>query len=99
MCKQIETYNSKSHQFSVVKPFWPVHDSQTVTDAINKPKVGNKALSRITYDFSSLYTNMQYNKLKSVMRELISFCFKGGRKHIDVTHFSGTWTDDKYYTY
>ena len=84
----------------MVKPFWPVHDSQTVTDAINKPKVRNKALSIITYDFSSLYTNMQYNKLKSVMRELISFCFKGGRKHyIDVTNFSGTWTDDKYYTY
>ena len=71
-------------------------NNQSVIDAINIPKVGNKALSIVTYDFSALYSNKRHNKLKNVMRKLITFCFKGGRKqYIIVAAFSATWTDDK----
>ena len=33
-------------------------------------------------DISTLFTNMTYDKLKNVMRELISFCFKDGENSL-----------------
>ena len=39
-----------------------------------------KALPIRTYDSSTLFTRISFNKLKSVMRELINFYLKGGEK-------------------
>ena len=56
----------------------------------------NKALSIATYKFSTLYTNILQSKLKSVMRELINFCFKSGRKQfIPVRKFGAAGTEKK----
>ena len=56
----------------------------------------NKALSIATYKFSTLYTNTSQSKLKSVMRELINFCFKSGEKQfIAVRKFGVAETEKK----
>ena len=34
------------------------------------------------FDSSTLYTNAPYHKLKSVMGELIDFCFRKGDKNL-----------------
>lgn len=35
-----------------------------------------------TFEFSTLYTNFPFNKLRTVIRQLINFCFKSGRKSL-----------------
>ena len=81
--KQIESYiNSKSHYFSGVKSFRPVQNKEHVIDAINKVSViaqstFNKALLLATNEFSALFASIPHNKLKSKMRKLINFYFKG----------------------
>jgi len=56
----------------------------------------NNAHSIYTFDFSTLYTKIPHDKLKSVMRELINFCFKGGEnKYIAVNKFGARWVKEK----
>ena len=60
----------------------------TSGDTIEKLNNRNKKLSLVTYDFCILYAHIQSDKLKNVMRELISLCFKGRKKQfIAVTKF------------
>ena len=43
-----------------------------------------------------LFENIPHKKLKNVMKKLISFSFKGGKKQfIAATKFDVTWTDNK----
>ena len=72
---QIEYYNFKILYRSRLKKFWSAENNQTVTDARNKINSTNKAISIFTFDFFTLYTNIQHHKLKSVMREFIDSCF------------------------
>ena len=65
------------HYFSGVKSFWSIQNNQSVTEAIKKLNSRNKVLSIASYGFSTLDINIQQNKLKNVMRELITFSFKG----------------------
>ena len=45
-----------------------------------------------TFDFSTLYTNIAHHKLKSLMRELIKFCFNGDVKEfIGITRYGAIW--------
>ena len=57
------------HLFIV--PFSPVQKNQPVIDLISRLNVRNKALSTVTCDFFTVPTNIQHNKLKTIMRELI----------------------------
>ena len=72
---QIEHCNFKILYCSGLKKFWSAENNQTVTDALNKINSRNKAISIFTFDFITLYTNIQYCKLKSVMREFIDSYF------------------------
>ena len=94
--KQIENYNYKTHYYSSVKTFWPIQSNQAVLQAIDKINSRNKAVSITTFDFSTLYTNISHHKLKSVMSELINFCFNGGDKeYIGIYRGNGVWTNDQ----
>ena len=78
-CKQIDTYNSQSHSFSRIKTLWSLQSNQPVTVANNELNMKNKALSIVSYGFSTLYTNIPQVKLKNVIRELTNFWFKSGK--------------------
>ena len=94
--KQIENYNYKTYFYSGVKTFWSIQNNQPAINAINKLNSRNRAGSISTFDFSTLYTNIPHHKLKSVMSNLINFCFHGGDKeYIAVTNFGAIWTNDK----
>jgi hypothetical protein len=75
--RQIENYNKKMHFFSHVKHFWVVKNKNPVIEALNKLSDRNKAKSVATFDFSTLYTKIPHDKLKSVLNEITDFCFKG----------------------
>jgi len=75
--RQIENYNKKMHFFSYVKNFWVVSNKDPVIEALNKLSNRNNAKSVATFDFSTLYTKIPHDKLKSVLNEITDFCFKG----------------------
>ena len=54
----------------ILRPSCFCENNQPVIDGIKKLNSRKKALSIATYDFSTLYTNIQYNELRNVMREL-----------------------------
>ena len=94
--KPIETCNSKLHYFSEIKSFWSARNNQPVIDVIKKRNSRNKALSIATYDLPIFYTNIAQNKVKNVMRKLISFSFKGGEEtFIAIIKFCQIWASNK----
>ena len=57
-------------------------------NTVNKLNSRNKTISISMFNFSILYANIPHDKLKSVMRELINFCFDGGEKEfIGITRY------------
>ena len=79
-----------------MKTFWTVLNNQPVINAINNINSRKKARSFSTFDFSALYTNINHNKLRFVLRELINFCFdEDSGNYIAVTKFGARWVDDK----
>ena len=58
---------------------------------MNKLNKCRKAISISAFDFSSLNTKFQHNKLLIVLNNLIAFCFNGGEnKYITVN----SWAKD-----
>ena len=63
-------------------------------DTINKIKLRKMAI--FTFDCSTLFTNVNHNKLKFVLQEQTNFCFKRvSRNYIAIAKFGATWVDDK----
>ena len=81
---------------AVVKIFWPVRNNQNIIDTINKSNSTEKAISTSAFDFSDLYTNIPHRNLKSVVGELLNFCFNGGNKElIGFIRYDAVWTNDQ----
>lgn len=95
--KQIESYNDRSSYFSGVKTFWPILNNSPVIKAIKQLNERKKAYSISTFDFATLYTNIPHGKLKTVLREIINFCFKGGdKKYIEVNKYGAKWVSSRH---
>ena len=64
-------------------------------DTMNKLITHRKANSMSTFDFSTLDTKLQYNKLLIVLNNLINFCFdEGENKYITVCSYGVHWVKD-----
>lgn len=71
-------------------------DIQTAIDTINKVNSRHSAILISTFDFSSLFINIPHHKLKSVIEELINFCFNGrNEKCIGIFGYGATWTNNQ----
>ena len=67
-------YNQIEHYKSTL--FW-CQNTLVSLEHCHRHNSRNKAISISMFDFSTLYTNIPYHKLVSVMSELINFCFDG----------------------
>ena len=76
--KKTETYNSKPYYLLGVRSFWLwlVQNNQPDINAINTP---NQKQDNFNLE-TTLSINFPHSKLKIVMRELINFCLKVGKK-------------------
>lgn len=55
-----------------------------------------KAILISVFGFSTLHENVPHHKLKSVMVELIKFCFSGGVKElIGIARYGVIWTNNQ----
>ena len=91
--KQIEAYNKKSRFFTGVNTFWVVQSNKQITDVIKNLNKKSFAKSINTFDFSTLYTKIPHDKLKSVLNSIVDFCFKGGvHEFIVVNEYEARWS-------
>ena len=90
--RQIQTYNDKYSFFTGVNSFWVVQNNKSVIDAMNGLNKQRKAISVLTFDFSTLYTKLPHNKILMVLNSLIDFCFDGGEcKYVTVSNSRVRW--------
>ena len=76
---QIENFHKNAKLLSNCNTFWVLQNSDSIIQSLNniiKKSVPNIA----TYDFSTLYTKLHHDKLKSQLSYIVDFTFKGGNK-------------------
>ena len=76
------TYQFNCRFFTDVHSFWAVQNYKSVTDVMNKLNKHGKATSISTFDFSTLYNKLPYNKHLMVVKNLLDFCFDEGATKI-----------------
>ena len=74
------------------RPLAHWENNKPVIDDINKISKRKAARTVSTFDFSTLYTKIQHNKLICVLNNIIDFAFKGGtRDYISVSKSQAYW--------
>ena len=85
ICSQIENFHHKSKYLSNYNKFWVLQNVDPVIENININRK-EKAKSIATYDFSTLYTTLAYDKLINKLFNVIDFVFEvGNRTHICIS--------------
>ena len=81
MYHQIDNFHKKAKFLSNYNKFWILQNTEPVLNSIKRinRKKGAKSIS--TYDFTTLYTNLPYDKLIKALHKLIDFTFNGGNSN------------------
>ena len=85
--KKTKAFIDKCTFFIHMKTFWTVLNNQPMIVAINK--INSRTMTHLisTFDFSSLYNDINHEKLMFILRELMNFCKGGLENYIAVTKF------------
>ena len=78
---QVEKYKVKTFNFSGIKTFWVIQNSQPVLNNIEKINTKKNAKTISSFDFSTLYTNIPHSKLLEELSAIVKFIFKGGTRN------------------
>ena len=68
---------TKKKHFSGTKTFWVIQNNSLPLEYINKINNRKNAKQISTFDFSTLYTKIPYNKLLVILYKVVDFVFKG----------------------
>ena len=103
---QVRNYHAKSTFYKNYNRFWVIENSAPVIEKLNKINECNKARNISTYDFSTLYTNLQHYDLINNLNKMVEFAFSGGnykkdgnRKYLTVKGTTAFWTKTKHGKY
>ena len=80
---------TKKHYFSGTKTFWIIQNNSLSLECIDKINKRKNAKEISTFDFSTLYTNILYNKLLNVLYKVVEFVFKEGTMYDIVINKQG----------
>ena len=69
--------------------FWVVQSNKPVLKTINKLNSRNVAKFINMFDFSTLHTKLPHDKLRTVLRKLIDFCFDGRENNFVLLNYFG----------
>ena len=72
----IEKYKKISSFFSGVNTFWVIQNNVSVINSVNQLNKISAAKSIMVFDFSTLYTEILYNKLIYVLNSFNRFLFQ-----------------------
>ena len=92
--KAHQVYCERIKNYSGYNLFWIVDNSLGVHKILQQCDTKAKDLG--TYDFSTLYTSIPHDKLKSQMRWVIEKAFKGmNKKYIRINKFCARWSNKR----
>ena len=79
---QTKNFHAKSKFYSNYNKFWVVENSGAVIKKLDNINVRKKAKEISTYDFKTLYTNIDHDNLVGKLNGVIDFAFKGGKSKV-----------------
>ena len=81
-------------EFTSIKRWWIIDNNQEVLKMIENINEKRQAKSVVTYDFSTLYTNIPQNSLKETLKVIIDKCFENSKmKFITVNKLEAFWSN------
>ena len=94
---QIDAYHKKTYYFSGTKTFCAIQNYSLPLECIDKINKGKNAKQITTFYFSTLYTNIPYDKLLDILHKVIDFVFKEGTRDCIVINKKGcaSWSSKK----
>ena len=100
---QTKNFHAKSKFYSRYNKFWVIENSSTVIETLNNINARKKAKEISTFDFKTLYTNIDHANLVEKLNGIIDFAFKGGKgKVIRFNDYGAYWskktTGKKFFT-
>ena len=80
---QVQNFHAKSTFYKNYNRFWVIENSSPIIEKLNSLNSKKKAKDISTYDFSTLYTKLKHSDLVQVLKGIIDFAQKGGRRKED----------------
>lgn len=77
---QTENFHKNAKYLSNHNKFWVLRTSNLMTKSLNKVNIKKRTKPIATYDFSTLYTKLPYDKLSSSF----DFTFKGNKSYVRI---------------
>lgn len=97
----VRSFHKKSYFYKNYNRFWVIENSSPIIDKLTQINERKRAKDISTYDFSTLYTNLEHDSLIQNLNEIIDFAFNGGKKkaeyrqYITVTKYAVFWSKKK----
>ena len=93
--KVTKRYCEKTHLFTGINRYWVIDNSTTVLEDIRRINNRNTARNMEEFDFSTLYTKISQEDLKTKLMCIVEKAFKGGQNQfIRVNEKSASWTNN-----
>ena len=80
---QVQNFHAKSTFYKNYNRFWVIENSSPIIEQLNSLNSKKKAKDISTYDFSTLYAKLKHSDLVQVLKGIIDFAQKGGRRKED----------------
>ena len=78
-----------------IKRNWIINNNVPILDCLNDICVTSRARNVQTYDFSTLYTNLEHQEIKLALSSVIKLCFRlSKKKYIAVYNRSFSWINN-----
>ena len=76
--------------------FWIIKSNKPILETINKLNSRKVAKSIKSFEFSTLYIKLPHDKLQTMLRRFIDFCFDGRENNFILPNYFGTrWMKEK----
>ena len=93
--KQLKLISKHFFHQSGINPYWIILNSTDVFKVVSPFNINNKCENILTYDFSTLYTNIPHKKLKQEFTWIFNEAFKSSKKtFISVYTHHANWSNN-----
>lgn len=92
--QQVCSYSNMIFKVTGIKRNWIVNNNVPILECLNNICTESRARNIQTYDFTTLYTNLEHEEIKVALASVLKLCFKHSKKkYIAIYAKSFAWVD------
>ena len=92
--QQVISYSNMIYKATGIRRNWIINDNTPILDCIENIGVESRARNIETYDFTTLYTNLQHQEIREALSSVLRLCFRHSkRKYISIYASSSAWVN------